>query len=239
MKFLCLICAEKVMEQMPAADARAALRGVPRVHRSDPEERPLRRVQPAAASRSRDHGARAPRQGLDHRRTLCRDQGAARWLLRHRGEGSERGDPGGGEDPRRVDRLRRGAADRGGRTNAARARFRFQQFALTGAARCRSRASLLDYRQPLHPDRGETMKYLCLVYMDGERPGRRSRQGVHRLRRVASQERTLHCRGGPAAVSYGDDRARPQRQGVHDRRTLRRDEGAARRVLSDRRQGPQ
>ena len=48
MKFLCLICAERVMEQMPEADAEQALRGLPRVHCSDQEERPLPRVQPAA-----------------------------------------------------------------------------------------------------------------------------------------------------------------------------------------------
>ena len=50
-----------------------------------------------------------------------------------------------------------------------------------------------------------------------------------------------HYVGGEALqpVADGDDRARPERQDVDDRRPVRRDEGTARRLLPDRRQGPE
>ena len=52
MKFLCLICAEKVMEQMTDADAESALRRIRALHRGRPGERAFRRLQSAAAARA-------------------------------------------------------------------------------------------------------------------------------------------------------------------------------------------
>ena len=122
MKFLCLIRAEKVMEQMPETAAAkhfeayreftAAIRGADTSSGAT-----------ASCPQGRDDGAGRDGKGLDHRRPLRGDEGAARRLLCHRGAGPGRGDPGGGEDPRGVDRIGRGAADRGGRADAPRARL--------------------------------------------------------------------------------------------------------------------
>ena len=72
MKFLCLICAEKVMEQMPEADAEKHYQEYAEF--TDAIRRSghfigCNRLLPAGG---RDHGAGAQGQGLDHRRALRR-----------------------------------------------------------------------------------------------------------------------------------------------------------------------
>src|SRR6266516_1124657 len=66
----------------------------------------------------------------------------------------------------------------------------------------------------------------------GSRDGR-----VRRLHRVREEERPLDHGGAAAAGADGHDRAHPQRQAVHHRRPLRRDQGAAGRLLPHQRQG--
>ena len=99
-----------------------ALRGLHTLHRGHSKERPPRRGQPPEAAPRRDHHPRPAWQDLDHRRAVRRDQGAAGRLLRHRGQESARGDPGGGADPGGVDRVRRDTAHRGGCADAPRPR---------------------------------------------------------------------------------------------------------------------
>jgi hypothetical protein len=50
MKYLCLICAEKVMEQMPEADAAKHYEEYPRVHRQHQEKRAPGLGEPAEAA---------------------------------------------------------------------------------------------------------------------------------------------------------------------------------------------
>ena len=118
MKFICLICAETVMEQMPEADAEKHFQEYAEFTADIKRNGHFigaNRLTPAdTAITVRVRNGKV----VDHRRTFRRDQGAVRRLLRHRGQGSERGDPGSGEDPGRALRLRRGAADRGGCADA-------------------------------------------------------------------------------------------------------------------------
>ena len=53
------------------------------------------------------------------------------------------------------------------------------------------------------------------------------------------EERPVPGRGGAPARSHSHDRADPQRQGVDDGRSIRRDQGAAGRVLLHRSEGPE
>src|SRR6185503_10897236 len=62
--------------------------------------------------KSGHHASLAQRQGLNHRRTVRRNEGAARRILPHRSQGSERRTPGRLEDPIRENGLDRGEADR-------------------------------------------------------------------------------------------------------------------------------
>ncbi len=86
MKFLCLICAEKTMEQMPEADAEQHFQDYTEfteaIRRSGHYVGCNRLLPPAAATTVRVRR----RQDLHHRRALRGDQGAARRLLRHRSQ---------------------------------------------------------------------------------------------------------------------------------------------------------
>src|SRR3989304_1428116 len=59
------------------------------------------------------------------------------------------------------------------------------------------------------------------------------------LRRGDTEERPLHRLGGPPIRPDGHHRPGPQRQGVRHRRPLRRDQGAACRLLPGRGEGPE
>jgi hypothetical protein len=174
MKYLCLICAETVMEQMSAVDAKPALRGLHTLHRGHSKERPPRRGQPPEAAPRRDHHPRPAWQDLDHRRAVRRDQGAAGWLLRHRGQESARGDPGGGADPGGVDRVRRDTAHRGGCADAPRPR-RDRPACTTIAGGAHRRRSAVR-----HFPSGVAPRYPCLRQRDGCRRDGCQRDGCQR-----------------------------------------------------------
>lgn len=111
MTFLCLICAEAVMEQLPQADADKHFQEYALFTESIKASghfvgaNRLKPPETATTVRVRD--------GPDHRRPLRGDEGAVRRLLPHRGQGLERGDPGGIEDSRGTTRMCRGATNRG------------------------------------------------------------------------------------------------------------------------------
>ena len=87
MKYLCLISAARVMEQLPPRRGRAALGGLSAVQFAAPERQPFRGRQPAVAARHREDGAGSQRQGDGDRRSLGGNQGAAGRLLHLRREG--------------------------------------------------------------------------------------------------------------------------------------------------------
>ena len=78
---------ETVLDAMPESELQALVDGAHRLQQRAQAERPLRRVGRATAPSDRpDHpGPRWP--GLNDRRPLRRDEGAARRILPHRGEG--------------------------------------------------------------------------------------------------------------------------------------------------------
>ena len=94
-----------------------------------PAERPLRGRRGAAAGADGDHRAGPERQGVHDRRSVRRNQGAARRVLPDRGPRSERRDPGG----RRRFRRRAWAASRSGRSWSSASR--------SGALHCRTPAT--------------------------------------------------------------------------------------------------
>ena len=90
------------------------------------------------------------------------------------------------------------------------------------------------------------MKYLCLVYYDEKKLEALSKSEYDALMdEVLAYREALRKSGhyissdGLESVRDGHDRADPERQGVHDRRPVRRDEGAARRVHAHRGPGPE
>src|SRR5438876_530129 len=82
-------------------------------HGAHQEERQLRGRRGAAAYHDRGLGPGTEREGLDDRRTLRRDEGAAGRLLPDHGEGPEGRGPGGVADTRREARHRGSASDHG------------------------------------------------------------------------------------------------------------------------------
>ena len=82
------------------------------------------------------------------------------------------------------------------------------------------------------------MKYLCLVYLDEKKL---ETVADHECKACvdALQQSGHHIRGSPAIGSYGNNRAHSQWQNGGHRRSLCRDQGATRRVLPHRRQGPE
>src|SRR4051794_31383720 len=70
------------------------------------------------------------------------------------------------------------------------------------------------------------------------RASRRGLPGPRRVRPGGERGGRVRRRRGPAAGGHGDDRARPRRRADAHRRSLRRDQGAARRLLPARLQGP-
>jgi len=70
MKFLCLIRAERVMEQFPVADANQHSRNTPNSPGSSARAA-IRRREPSVAPEHRGHCARARGQGFSDRRPVC------------------------------------------------------------------------------------------------------------------------------------------------------------------------
>jgi hypothetical protein len=90
------------------------------------------------------------------------------------------------------------------------------------------------------------MKYLLLAYHEEKKWGALSKSKQDAIMseccpydEALPEERSLDRHGGPPADSDGHDHAGPERHGPHHRRSLRRDEGAAGRVLPHQRQGPE
>ena len=90
------------------------------------------------------------------------------------------------------------------------------------------------------------MKYLCLIYDEEKKMAGMSKSegdafmgeyGAYH--RVGQGERPLPGRQPAPAGPHRDHDPQPQRQGVDDRRSVRRDQGTARRLLPDRSQGSQ
>ena len=90
------------------------------------------------------------------------------------------------------------------------------------------------------------MKYLCLIYDEEKKlaamPQSESDAFMGEyfaFTEGIQQERPLPRRRGAAAGPDRHDGPDPERQGLHHRRAVRRDQGAARRLLPDRGQGPE
>src|SRR5439155_14539627 len=86
---------------------------VQHVHAEHQEERQLRGRRGAPAYHYRRLGTGTEREGLDDRRTIRRDEGAAGRLLPDHGEGPEGRGPGGVADTRREARHRGSPSDHG------------------------------------------------------------------------------------------------------------------------------
>ena len=92
---------------------------------------------------------------------------------------------------------------------------------------------------------GLTMKFLALIYNDEpctrtrrRRTSRRCSQAHGEFGQAAGEAGVFARRRGPAADRDGDDGARARRRAHAHRRPVRRDQGAARRLLPARVQGP-
>ena len=113
---------------------------------------------------------------------------------------------------------------------------------------CRSEAPPNDYSVPgtLTTDLEHAMKYLCLAYEEEKKLNALSQSEWERpqerdpgLCRGPAEERSLDRHARTPKRSDRQHRAGSKRQAVGDRRPLRRDQGAAGRVLPDRCQGPE
>ena len=109
------------------------------------------------------------------------------------------------------------------------------------AAACRPSAA--DRRASvttLHrPRAGRQMKYLCLVYLEEQKLHAVPGQRVLRLRQRVQEQRRSGCRRSASARRDRHDRAVARRQSSITGRTVCGDQGAARRLLSDRGAGPE
>ena len=90
------------------------------------------------------------------------------------------------------------------------------------------------------------MKYLCLIYDEEKKLGAMPKAESDAFMGeyfgfTEGIKKSGHYLGGNALQPVADrhDRPRPERQGVDDRRAVRRDHGTARRLLPDRGQGPE
>ena len=192
MKFLCLICAETVMEQMSPADAKQHYEDYTRftaaIRKSGHLVAGNRLKPPHAATTVR------VRQGkvstTDGPFVETKEQLGGYYVIE--AQESARGDPGGGADPGGVDRVRRGPAHRGGCADAARPRRDRPPRARDRGGRAVARRSAVR-----HFPSGVAPRYPCLRQRDGWRKhARRAADGI---------SRTGIGRGGAAAgaIAHG------------------------------------